>query len=108
MKQPTPQDGFKSGCPRCLGIAVALWVVGAVVAGLALSSQAAIAKDCRQETPLPADVRLIPPGPDVQEAVARFAGVWVGTLRSSGISRVPMGTNIIRNSAFRSERRWLG
>jgi Beta-lactamase len=36
------------------------------------------ARNCRDETPLPADVRLVPPGPDVPPAAARFAGVWVG------------------------------
>ena len=48
-----------------------LWLVVAVIIGLALSTQAFAATDCRQETPLPADVRLIAPGPDMPEAMAR-------------------------------------
>jgi hypothetical protein len=55
-----------------------LWLVITVALGLALSSQAAAAKECQRETPLPTDVQLIPPGPQVPEAVARFAGAWVG------------------------------
>jgi hypothetical protein len=55
-----------------------LWLVITVALGLALSSQTAAAKECQRETPLPTDVRLIPPGPQVPEAVARFAGVWTG------------------------------
>jgi hypothetical protein len=46
--------------------------------GLALGTQAAAAKECHKETPLPADVRLMAPGPQVLEAVARFAGAWIG------------------------------
>lgn len=38
----------------------------------------ASARDCRDETPLPPDVRLIAPGADVPADVARFAGAWVG------------------------------
>lgn len=46
--------------------------------GLALGTQAAVARECQRETPLPADVRLIAPGPEVPEAVTRFAGAWTG------------------------------
>jgi len=46
--------------------------------GVVLGTQAAAAGECQRETPLPADVRLIPPGPEVSEAVARFAGAWLG------------------------------
>ena len=35
-------------------------------------------KECRGQTPLPANVRLIGPGTEVPEAVARFAGAWSG------------------------------
>jgi hypothetical protein len=37
------------------------------------------AKDCMGETPLPADVKLTPPGPGVPPDLARFAGTWSGT-----------------------------
>ena len=36
------------------------------------------ARDCRDETPLPADVKLIAPGPDITPDAARFAGAWTG------------------------------
>lgn len=55
-----------------------LWLCIVVVFGLALGTRAAVARECYRETPLPADVRLIAPGPEVPEAVARFAGTWNG------------------------------
>jgi hypothetical protein len=45
---------------------------------------AAAARDCRDETPLPPDVRLIAPAADVPAAFARFAGVWVGPWKETG------------------------
>ena len=58
--------------------------LASVIAGtllcLALTSAAA-ARDCRDETPLPADVHLIAPAASVPPAVARFAGVWIGPWR---------------------------
>src|SRR5215510_2906814 len=62
------QHGYTTGHPLGLCLALAL--------GLALGTQAALAKECQREIPLPTDVRLNAPGPDVPEAVARFAGVW--------------------------------
>ena len=47
-----------------------LWVVVIVALGLTIGTQAT-AKECHRETPLPADVRLSTPGPEVPEAVAR-------------------------------------
>ena len=41
-------------------------------------TQSATAKECRTQTPLPANVRLITPGLNVPEARARFAGAWIG------------------------------
>lgn len=76
MNEPMQQHGFTMGRDP--------WLVMAVALGLALSTQAAAAKDCRRETPLPTDVHLIAPGPEVPEAVARFAGAWVGTLQRDG------------------------
>jgi hypothetical protein len=61
-----------------------LRLIFAAILGLALSMQVAAAKECHRETPLPADVRLIAPGPEVPEAVARFAGVWTGEWEDSG------------------------
>ena len=71
MNQPTVRHRFTTGRHCWLIIAVSLGVVSAVAIGLVPSSQAAAAKDCRQETLLPADVRLIAPGPDMPEAMAR-------------------------------------
>jgi len=70
MKQQTLQHGFTTGHH--------LWVVMTVALGLALGSQAAAARECARETPLPAEVHLIAPGAEVPEAVARFAGIWSG------------------------------
>jgi hypothetical protein len=80
MNQPTFQHRFTTGRYWRLVMAV----VGAVVAGLALSPQAATARECHRETPLPADVRLIAPGSEVPEAVARFAGAWSGAWLDKG------------------------
>ena len=58
--------------------------LAAVIIGLALlplvllAGRGAEARDCRDETPLPADARLTTPGADVPSDAARFAGVWVG------------------------------
>lgn len=46
------------------------------------------ARDCRDETPLPADVKLVPPGPDVSTTAARFAGTWVGAWRENNVDTV--------------------
>src|SRR5262245_8393575 len=70
MNQYTWLNGFTAGRHP--------WAIIAFALGVVLSTQAATAKECHRETPLPADVRLIAPGPQVSEAVARFAGVWSG------------------------------
>lgn len=54
MNQQTQQHGCTTGRH--------LWLCIALAFGLALGTQAATARECRQETPLPADVRLIAPG----------------------------------------------
>ena len=61
-----------------------LWLYFALALGLALSTQAVAARECHRETPLPAEVRLIAPGPEVPEAMARFAGVWTGAWLDKG------------------------
>jgi hypothetical protein len=61
-----------------------VWVVAALALGLTRGAQTAAAKECHRETPLSADVRLITPGPEVQEAVARFAGAWIGAWADKG------------------------
>jgi hypothetical protein len=70
MNGPIRQHECTTGRQVWLGIAVAI--------GLALGSQPVAANECLRETPLPADVRLITPGPEVPKAVARFAGAWIG------------------------------
>src|SRR5206468_1790576 len=85
MNQPRLQHRFMSGWRRWLVIAFALGLVIAVALTLALWRQAAVAKECHQETPLPTEVRLIAPGADVPEAVARFAGAWTGAAEPRGL-----------------------
>ena len=76
MGQQRLQHRWRTGHER--------WLCLAVVLGVALSAQVAGAKECQRETPLPSDVRLIVPGPEVPEDVARFAGVWSGAWGESG------------------------
>lgn len=62
-----------------------VWLTIIIVAlGLALSTQAAGAKECHRETPLPADVYLSAPEAEMPEAMARFAGVWNGAWLDRG------------------------
>ena len=60
-----------------------VWLLMALTLGLALGTQAAAAKECQRETPIPTDVRLVAPGPEVPETVVRFAGVWTGNWKDS-------------------------
>ena len=53
-------------------------VVLAILLVVAVGLRPAEARDCRDETPLPADVKLIAPGPDIAPEAARFAGAWTG------------------------------
>jgi len=50
---------------------------------VSLPGRSAEARDCRDETPLPAGVRLIVPGADVPPDAARFAGAWVGAWKDA-------------------------
>src|SRR5205807_17265 len=70
MHQQTSPYRFTTGRHFCVVMVVAL--------GLTLGMQAAAARECQRETPLPADMQLIAPGPEVPEAIARFAGAWTG------------------------------
>ena len=84
MSRQTWQLRSVSGRQRWLVITVALGIGTAVAVGLVLDSQAATARECHRETPLPADARLIAPGSEVPEAVARFAGAWSGAWLDNG------------------------
>src|SRR5687767_13760126 len=53
-------------------------LVLAVLLVVAAGLRPAEARDCRGETPLPADVKLIAPGPNIAPEAARFAGAWTG------------------------------
>jgi len=77
-----------------------LFTCAAVTVVLALGAPAAAAKECRRETPLPADMRLIPAGPDVPETVARFAGAW----RARGRLRPAQTRSATRSSSKRCSR----
>jgi hypothetical protein len=63
---------------HCCTLGRWVWLIIAVILGLVLGTQAAAAKECHRETPVPTDVRILAPGPEVPEAVAQFAGVWTG------------------------------
>jgi hypothetical protein len=81
-----------TGCHRWLVIIWAISIGLAVICALALGTQVAAAKECHRETPLPADVQLIAPGPEVPEAVARFAGAWSGAWLDQGSSELECHT----------------
>jgi hypothetical protein len=49
---------------------------------VAVGLRPAEARDCRDETPLPADVKLIAPRPDIAPEAARFAGAWTGAWKA--------------------------
>jgi hypothetical protein len=84
MNRPMVQHGFTRGCRLWLCLVLSLGMAIAVTHGLVLATQAATAKECHRETPLPAEVRLSAPGPQVPEAVAQFAGVWNGAFLDNG------------------------
>ena len=54
----------------------------AVLLFAAMGVRPAEARDCRDETPRPADVKLIAPGPDIAPEAARFAGAWTGAWKA--------------------------
>jgi len=64
--------------PHKFTAALHAWLCISIALGLALASQAPAATECQRQRPLPVDVVLVTPGPQVPEAVARFAGVWIG------------------------------
>jgi len=76
MHRATLAPRVMTGCHCWLVVIGAIGLV--VVLVLAREVGAAVAKECHRETPLPADIRLVAPGPEVPEAMARFAGVWSG------------------------------
>ena len=84
MNRPRVRRELLRGRRLWLCLAMSLGMDIAVTHGLALATQAATARECHRETPLPADVRLIAPGPEVPEAVARFAGAWIGAALDNG------------------------
>jgi len=63
---------------RSAGYALRPFVLIAVLLVVAMGLRPVEARDCRDETPLPADVKLIAPGPDIAADAARFAGAWTG------------------------------
>jgi hypothetical protein len=54
-----------------------VWLCISMALGLALASQPTAATECQRQTPLPADVRLIAPGP---EACKRSCARWTQSL----------------------------
>ena len=103
MTQPVLQRKFLSRWRRWLAITLVLGLVGVIVLAFALWRQAIVAeaKDCRGETPLPTGVHLITPGAEVPEAVARFAGAWIGVWRPQGLVAVSLlFRNFVRGQSF--------
>jgi Beta-lactamase len=84
MRQQRGQDALTRERRRWLSIALSLGMGMAVAYGVAPGSQAAAARECHRETPMPADVRLSAPAPEVPEVIARFAGAWIGEWEQSG------------------------
>lgn len=70
-----PRQAMSPATPALSAVAVTLALALVLAPGLLPAE----AKECRDETPLPADVRLVPPSSDVPQALARFAGAWIGT-----------------------------
>jgi hypothetical protein len=73
-------------CDRRSGMTAfkrALWVTLAALLLVALPRVAA-ALDCQGMMPLPDDVRVVPPAPDVPQDLARFSGAWSGAWRDAG------------------------
>src|SRR5882672_9167170 len=101
MNKPVLQRHFPSGWRRWITIACAVGSIIVVALSLALWRQATIARDCRQETPLPTEVRLVAPGTDVPETVARFAGAWSGAWRPRGLAALPfLFRRLVRGQSF--------
>jgi hypothetical protein len=63
-----------------MAVSLRVTLVALFILGL---PQLAAALDCQRMLPLPADVRVVPPAPEVPEALARFSGAWSGAWRDS-------------------------
>ena len=63
---------------RWLVLTLAIVIFAAAILGRPRETRSAMAKECRGQTPLPTNVRLITPGAEVPEAYAKFAGAWIG------------------------------
>jgi hypothetical protein len=77
---------------RSLVILVVLLVV-------AVGPRPAEARDCRDETPLPADVKLIAPGPDIAPEAARSAGAWTGAWKEQDTDTICATLVVSRTTA---------
>src|SRR5262245_58150864 len=98
MNGPRLPHGFTTGSQG--------WLIIAVAIGLALSTQVASGKECPRETPLPADVHLIAPGPEVPEAMARFAGAWSGVQVGPGDS-APLCETLVVEEVLPNGYAWV-
>jgi hypothetical protein len=63
---------------RAAALAFTLLLAGAML------PPAVGARDCRGETPLPVDLKIVPPAADVPTALADFVGAWGGTWTARG------------------------
>jgi hypothetical protein len=81
---------------------VLLSLIMVLTLGLALGTQAVAAKECQRQTPVPPNVRLITPGPEVPKAMARFAGAWTGEWeRSEGLCHTLIVEEVLANGSAR-------
>ena len=90
MTQTVPQRRFLGGWRRWLRLLFALGLVVTVSIAFFLWRLATVPVDCRQQTPLPQDLRLIAPHAQVPEAIAGFAGPWSGVWRPQGLVAVSL------------------
>jgi hypothetical protein len=84
MNRPRVRLDLRRGRRLWLCLALSLGMDIVVTHGLGLATQAATAKECHREPPLPVDMHLIAPGAEVPETVARFAGAWIGAWLDDG------------------------
>ncbi len=70
-------------------IGITLLLLGSIGPG------AADGRDCRDETPLPTDVRLVAAGARVSPDAARFAGAWTGAWKDDQGADAPCATLVV-------------
>ena len=62
----------------CVPIRHPVWLLMTLGIILTLANQVFASQNCRHKTPLPLDMRMVTPRPDIDATIARFVGVWLG------------------------------